>query len=108
MKGVGRWRRAAESFCFAVARSRLNFALRADSGAHDFFNGEVAVQDVLLRIVVHIAEGTDVVIELRDGEFVRREDGCGFLACPGKVVAVVFERDVGVLRRVETAALPGR
>ncbi len=63
------------------------------------------MQHVLRGIVVHIANVADVVIDGGDGEFVRIEHGSRFVPCPGEIVAIVVELDIGVLRCVEATLL---
>ncbi len=63
------------------------------------------MEHILLWIVVHVAEFADVVVQLRDAQLLGRKDRRGFFARPGKVVAIVIERNVGVLRRIKPAAL---
>ena len=52
---------------------------------------------------MHVADRSDVVVGLGEFEFAGFEDGGGFGARPGEVVAVVVEREIGVLRGVEAA-----
>jgi hypothetical protein len=40
-------------------------------------------------VVVHLADFFDVVVKAGDFEFVRVENGAGFFAGPGEVVAVI-------------------
>jgi len=51
------------------------------------------------------AATSSIVIRIGDGQFFGGQDRRGFVARPGKVIAVVVERNVRVLRGVEAAAL---
>jgi hypothetical protein len=54
---------------------------------------------------MHLPDFVDVVMQGRDLRFFFRQDGASFIERPGKVIAVVVHVDIGVLRRVEAAAL---
>ena len=71
------------------------------------YGGErvIDVEDVFFRVMVHVADGSEVEEGFGDSHFFRGEDCGGFGAGPGEVVAVVFEGVVGVLGCVEAAAL---
>ncbi len=82
-----------------------------DAGlGRQFFNGLLDVEDVLGRVVVHVAQFADVPIQENQIQLGRGEAGggerlAGFGERPGKVVAVVVQVDVGVLRGIEPTAL---
>ena len=69
----------------------------------DLRGGAGDPQDVLRRIVVHLAVRLDVVVQLHHPRFLGGEDGAQLLPGPGEVVAVVVEGDIGVLAGVEAA-----
>ena len=89
-------------------RTLRSVSISADVEVESFgclFKRVFHVQHILLRVVVHVADRADVVVELGDAKLFRREHGGRFGAGPGEVIAVVVEVDVGVLRGVEAAAL---
>ncbi len=45
----------------------------------------------------------DVVVQLHEAGFVGEEGGAEFVQAPGEIVAVIIERIVGILTRVEAA-----
>ena len=63
------------------------------------------MKHILGRVVVHVAQLADVPVKSRKIQFVGLEHGAGFVQGPGKVVAVVVEIDVGILRGVKAAAI---
>ena len=72
----------------------------------EFLDGVFAMEHVLGGIVVHVAEFADVPVQRwRRRVFGGVQDGAGLVQRPGKVIAVVVEVDVGILRGVEAAAL---
>ncbi len=54
---------------------------------------------------MHVAQFTNVVIGGGDVHFFRAQNGRRFFPRPGKVVAVVIERFIGILGRIEPATL---
>ena len=60
-------------------------------------------QHILCRIVVHFAVRFDVVVQLHDARFFRRQRRAKFLQSPGEVVAVIVERVVRVLAGIKAA-----
>src|SRR5437660_4354062 len=55
--------------------------------------------------MVHFAARSDVVVKLDEARELRAEDGTNFFERPGEVIAVVIERDIGILTRVKAAML---
>ncbi len=53
-------------------------------------------------IVVHLSLRLDVVVQFHDARFGRRQSGLQFAQRPGEVIAVVVERNVGVLAGVKS------
>ena len=68
-------------------------------------HGEIDVQSVLLRIVVHVPHFTDVEVGPRDPQLLRSQYGGGFCECPREIIPIVIERIVGILRGIKPAAL---
>ena len=71
----------------------------------DFFQRELAVENILGGVVVHVAEVPNVPIDGGAFKFLGIEHGTGFIERPCEVVAVIVEVDVGVLRSIEATAL---
>ena len=71
----------------------------------NFFHRELAMQHVLRRIVVHVAEFADVPVARGHRQLVRVQNGARLIERPRKVVAVVVEIDIRILRSIEAAAL---
>ncbi len=69
-----------------------------------FGNGPRDPQNIFRRVVMHLAVRFDVISKLNDARLFWREDRAHFVQRPGKIIAVVVERLVGVLARVEAAA----
>ena len=104
--GAGRAARAASSFPFALASvstDRGHIHAAANRLRH-FGDGPRDPQNIFRRIVVHLAVRFDVIAKLNDARLFGREDRAHFVQRPGEIIAVVVERLVGVLARVETAA----
>ena len=72
----------------------------------DFLYGCPHIEDVLCRVVMHLANFIDVVIKAGNFGFFFIEHCFGFVHGPCEVVAVVIHGIVGVLRSIESAALP--
>ena len=64
------------------------------------------MQHILGGIVVHVAELANVPVSRCEVQFGGIEHSTGFFECPGEVVAVVIEIDIGILRSVESAPFP--
>ena len=71
----------------------------------DFLDRGPHVQHILRRIVMHLADFVDVIVQGRHFGLLLRQHGAGFFERPGEVIAVVVHGDVGILRREEAAAL---
>ena len=63
------------------------------------------MEHILSRVVVHIPQLANIPIDRSEIQLGRVEHGARLVQGPGKVVAVVVEADVGVLRGVKAAAL---
>ena len=71
----------------------------------NFLRQRTYPQHVLGHIVMHLARFLDIEMQRGHLELLLAQDRLGFPQGPGKVVAIVIEIDVGVLRGVEAAVL---
>ena len=62
------------------------------------------MQHILCRIVVHVSHRLDIEVRRCRLKFLRRQHRSGLIARPCKVVAVVVQRVIRILRRIEPAA----
>ena len=62
------------------------------------------MEHILRRIVLHVAYLADVVVGGRDAELRGGEHFGRFVQSPGEVVAIIVQREVGVLGCIESAA----
>ena len=66
------------------------------------------MQHVLGGVVMHVPQIADIVIGPGNLHLFRGEHGRGFGPRPGKVIAIVVQIDVRILRSIEAAPLPVR
>ena len=74
----------------------------------DFFRQSAHPQHVLRRVVVHLADRLDVVVQSDGLELFVGQHGLRFVDRPGEVIAVIVEVDVGILRRRRSRHARGR
>ena len=60
-------------------------------------------EHIFLRIVVHLAVRLHVVVQFDDASFGLRQHVAEFVQRPGEIVAVIVERNIGILAGVESA-----
>ena len=60
-------------------------------------------EHIFLRIVVHLAIRLHVVVQFDDASFGLRQHVAEFVQRPGEIVAVIVERNIGILAGVKSA-----
>src|ERR1035438_4195608 len=63
------------------------------------------MENIACRIVVHVAQFTDVPVKRGYIQLIRTQDSTRLVERPGEVVAIVVEIDVGILRGEKAAPL---
>ena len=83
-------------------RARLTF--RNIQPPRDFLHWSLDVEHILRRIVMHVPNFQNVVVERRDRELIRAQRCFRFRQRPGEIIAVIVHRIVRILRSVKAAA----
>ena len=83
-------------FAFAFPHARLEF--------REFPRDP---QNIFRRVVLHLADRFDVVVQLDGQRLVRRQRRPHLVLRPGEIIPVILQRNVRILARIEAAAAGG-
>ena len=83
----------------------IHFAGRQLEAFRDLFFRGPHVKHILGRIVVHLADFVDVVMQCCHGQFMFAQHRVGFVESPGEVIAIVIHGIIRILGSVEAAML---
>ena len=106
--GVGRIASCGKQFGARRIAERTQRVFAPAGFSRQLGERSLHVQNILGRVVVHVAQLANVPILRRKFHLGRIENGASFIDSPCKVVAVVVEAHIGVLRSIKAAAFAVR